>query len=88
MYETLEMIVEDMGTSVNAVFSADSSSDQDSFWHGSYRSIDMLTKDEAHPRNHESPTSIVDMLGWDDIKMENNDPRSLLLSSKTFSGNG
>ena len=95
-HQPLEVIVEDRSTPGVAVFPVDSSSDQDSFWHESYRSIDMLTKDEVHPGNHESPTSIVDMLGWDDIKIDVNDPRSLLLSvqppqasmSKTLSGNG
>jgi hypothetical protein len=94
--ETLETIAEEGGTYGIAVSAVDSSNDQDSLWHESYRSVDMLIKDEAQTRNHESPTSIVDMLGWDDIQMEKDDPRSLLLSvqpphsslSTTMSDNG
>ena len=91
MNETLESSVEDNITSFISVFSVDSSSDQDS----SYRSIDMLVKDEVYPRPYESPTSIADMLGMDDITMEKNSQHPFLLpvkpphsSMSSLSGNG
>lgn len=90
MESSVEDTVEDSITSFVSVFPVDCSNEQDILGHSSYRSIDMsiTIKDEVNPRTNESPTSIVDMLGFDDITKEKENPWCPFLLSGRAPGNG